>query len=504
MVGRRFLPLSLSAACVVASSCVSPGEGLSPDPNSMYFPVGLAISPGGHTLYVVNSDFDLQFNGGTVMALDLDRIRANIPPATDPTNPAYPCGQAEGWTRELGRNNSKLLYPGPCKPISLTNPPDGRGSLVGATVEIGAFATEIISVANPEGPGARLFVPVRGDPSVTWIDIEDDRGLVPPFNRTLSCGGSRCDKAHRAGEDPDDNLRRALLPPEPYGIAASQSGEAIVVTHQTSGNMSLLTNPWDGIPTLQFVSGGFPLGGVGIAPVPVPRYVDAAGSDYQPAFLATFRAAPEVDLVRYYDDAAAAPSRPFITRAGAVSITVNASGVDSRGIAIDATERRACEASCADDLVCLQDCATVPAKVYIANRAPPSLLIGETRSNVSPTGSDDLINIYDTVSLTYGASRVAFGSVINRDGEPEPRVFVSCFDARYIFIYDPVSRTIDGQVRTGRGPHAMVLDPELPYLYVAHFTDSYIGVVDLDQRNTLTYPSLIATVGVPLPPRESK
>jgi DNA-binding beta-propeller fold protein YncE len=493
MVGRHFLPWLVAAAFAAVPACVSPGEGPSPHPDGLYFPVGLAISPGGHTMYVANSDFDLQFNGGTIVALDLDRIRSNIPPVWDTKS----CGEG------LSPNTTDLLYPGPCSPISLTNPPDGQGSLVGDSVEIGAFATDILTVAQQDGPNVRLFVPVRGDPSITWIDVEDDRA-GPPASRRLSCGGTRCDQQHRAGEDPDTNLRRAILPPEPYGIAASKDGEAIVVTHQTTGSMSLLTNKWDGIPTLQFVSGGFPAGGVGVAPLPVPRYVTAFNVDYQPAFLTTFRAAPEVDLVRYYDDAAASPERPFIVRAGAAGITVNASGVDSRGIAIDDTARVDCEATCGDEAECLQACAAVPANVYIANRAPPSLLIGETRSNVSPTGSDDLVTIYDSIPLTFGASRVVFGSVVNRDGEREPRVFVSCFDARYIFIYNPESRRVDGQVRTGRGPHAMVLDPTEPYLYVAHFTDSYIGVIDLDQRNASTYPSIIATVGVPLPPRESK
>lgn len=497
MDGRRFLPLLLVAALTAVPSCVSPGEGPSPEPHAMYFPVGLAVSPAGHTLYVANSDFDLQYNSGTVIALDLDRIRSNLPPVWDAQAPGYPCGN-------LSPNRTKLLYPGPCSPISLIAPPDGQGPLVGASVRIGAFATDLIAVARPDAPGTRLFLPVRGDPSVTWIDVEDDRYLEPPISRSLFCGGDRCDKRHRAGENPDTNLRRVVLPPEPYGIAATESGNAVLVTHQTTGSVSLLTNEWDGVPTLQFVSGGFPAGGVGIAPVPVPRFVHVAGIDYQPGFLTTFRASPEVDLVRFFDDAASAPARPFVVRAGTVGITVNASGVDSRGIAIDGTERRACEAQCNDDLTCLQTCAEVPAQVYIANRTPPSLLIGETRANVSATGSDDLITIFDSFPLSYGASRVVFGSVINPEGEREPRVFVSCFDARYLFIYDPKGRRIDGQVRTGRGPHAMVLDPVEPYLYVAHFTDSYIGVVDLDQRHTQTYPSIIATLGVPLPPRESK
>ncbi|MCU0693300.1 MAG: hypothetical protein MUF54_18070, partial [Polyangiaceae bacterium] len=92
----------------------------------------------------------------------------------------------------------------------------------------------------------------------------------------------------------------------------------------------------------------------------------------------------------------------------------------------------------------------------------------------------------------------------DKNGDRQTRVFASCFDARYIFIYDPVGRRIDGHIRTGRGPHAMVVDPHQPFLYVAHFTDSYIGVVDLDQRHGQTYTSIIASVGAPSKPRESK
>jgi hypothetical protein len=39
---------------------------------------------------------------------------------------------------------------------------------------------------------------------------------------------------------------------------------------------------------------------------------------------------------------------------------------------------------------------------------------------------------------------------------------------------------------------------------VAHFTDSYLGVVDLDQRNGNTYGTIIASIGTPRPPRASE
>ncbi len=502
MLGRRLLTTVGMATLLALSSCISPGEGPDPPPDSLYFPVAASVSPGGHTLYVANSDFDLQFNGGTVLALDLDRVRAMLPPIWDPSNPAFPCAG-------LGDNTDRMLYPGRCGPMDLNAPPDGLGSLVGASVQIGAFASDMIVVPRNDGPGARMFLPVRGDPSITWIDLDDDRYLAGGApNRFVACGQSadspRCSETHRAGIDPATNLRGAMLPPEPYSLAASEAGDAIVVSHQTSGSMSLITNPWDGIPALQFVGGGFPYGAVGVAALPVPEFVRVTHAPYQPGFLATFRSAPEVDLIRYFDDSAAAPMRPFITRAGASAITVNASGYDSRGIALDPSARKACETACLAESECLRACANVPVAVYIANRAPPSLLVGETRANVSLTGSDDLITIFDTVPLGYGPSIVRVGSIINRDGVSEPRVLVSCFDSRYLFIYDPAGHRVDGQVRTGRGPHGLVMDPNNPLLYVVHFTDSYIGVIDLDQRHAGTYATLITTLGTPVPPRESK
>lgn len=486
---------------LASQGCVSPGDGPSPPAGDLYFPVAAAISPGGHTLYVANSDFDLQYNAGTVVALDLDRIRGQIPKLWD-TSEADPCGL-------LGENTQRELFPGRCGSIDIASPPDRQGTLVAASTQIGAFASSILLLSNPDGAGARLFIPVRGDPSVTWLDIDDDRTVSDSnVQRQLYCGQSsdspRCDSTHRAGEDPDTNLRGVVLPPEPYDLAATEDSSAIVVSHQTTGAMSLVRNPWDDVPRLEFVAGGFPYGAVGLAALPAPAYVGAKGLDYQPGFLATFRAAPEVDLIRYFDDQAAAPSRAFITRAGAAPILVNASGYDSRGIAVDPSARKACEASCASDLACLRTCADIPIPVYIANRSPQSLLIGETRANISATGSDDLVTIYDTVSLSYGPSQVMVGSIIDADGQPSTRVFVSCFDSRYVFVYDPVGRRMDATIKTGRGPHGLVQDPEAPFLYVVHFTDSYLGVVDLDMRHAGTYATIVASLGVPKPPRESK
>ena len=75
-VARRlnFLLLRASSATavvvvagMVVGACYSGGGGgTDPPTTSFYFPVGLAVSSGGNALYVVNSDFELQWNGGTL------------------------------------------------------------------------------------------------------------------------------------------------------------------------------------------------------------------------------------------------------------------------------------------------------------------------------------------------------------------------------------------------------------------------------------------------------
>src|SRR5438445_8675658 len=73
LFGMRILPIAAAAFGLVG--CYSTGDG--PDPSAaLYFPVGMAVSPGGHELYVANSDFDLQFNAGTVDVYRLDDLRS--------------------------------------------------------------------------------------------------------------------------------------------------------------------------------------------------------------------------------------------------------------------------------------------------------------------------------------------------------------------------------------------------------------------------------------------
>lgn len=539
--------LALSALALVG--CYDQGEGVEPPLDRIYFPVGLAMSPGAKRLYVVNSDFDLQYNGGAVQALDLDRVRQLLPKPcsvdaecgsdrvcdSTPTEenggfPSHWCVDASGPHAgkpcgPFGEKTaaSRFLQPGRCGYISQSKPQDGGPSLVVGKVGIGAFATDVIYRARPEGPGGRLFVPVRGDATLHYIDVIDETDS-PALPFELDCGqegnDGDCDDAHRRGDDPEEeNTRDLRLAPEPFGVAATPRADAVVVTHQTEGAVSLFVSDseaWgDGVtslgsgPNLQFTTTGLPQRAIGVTAVPVPKLVTAQNIEYDPGFLVTYRDAPQVDLLRYFAD----PTRPFLQAAGSIGITANSLGFDSRGIAIDDEQRVECEKceKASDQLACLTDCVAKGVRVYAANRAPSTLLVGETRPIQSLVPTDDLPHFTASIPLPFGPSRVVVGKIVNPVGEPETRVFVLCFDSRKVGIYDPETHAIEDWIETGRGPHGFVTElgrdeaggVTHAYAYVAHFTDSYIGVVDLDQRNP-TFGSVLATIGRPSAPRASK
>ena len=262
-------------------------------------------------------------------------------------------------------------------------------------------SVDLAHPAVPEAPlPARLFVPVRGEPSLTFFDVDDDRLTAAgpgPQNFMLECGqksnDGRCADTHRAGLNPAENSRALTLPAEPFGIAVTDRAEAIVVSHQSSGAgaLSLFTAPGTGAsvlgakPVLQFVLGGLAAATTGIASLPVPEGATvtpgANQPDYHQGFVVTYREAPEADVFRFFDDDAAAPIRPFLTRTTAVPLASTPSGRDSRGVAVDhspSSERAVCVKSCAPtDAKCLDDCSKIPLAAYIANRSPASLLIGE-------------------------------------------------------------------------------------------------------------------------------
>jgi len=528
---------------VAAPSCYSAGGGTAPPPDSFYFPVGLAVSTDGAVLYAVNSDFDLQWNGGTLQSYDLARLRADaanqiatfaIPNSTCPGSPP-PGGTLLGQA---------------CAPVHPSQ------SYIGDSVTIGAFATDVqLSVAPNHS--SRLFIPVRGNATVTWADVEGD----PNNPLKIDCGqgaDGRCAASHQAGNDPNQlgNTRHVTLPGEPYGMAQSENGAYIAVTSQTTTQSSLLTTGLSTPaappvpPTMEFVLGGMPVGGIGIAAVPHDRDAPAPGmvgppptgkssrcedvdvADVlhcvRPAFLETSRDAAEIDLLRLYDDDGSSLHRPFLQREGVYPITSNAVGTDSRGIVIDPTPRIACKTQCNGDPACSAACGQLAARVFFASRTPPALGIGEI-GGPPPSGlgtyDPDRLVLTGNWPLPIGPSNVYLAPIIDPNGNFALRVFIVCFDASQIVVWDPDAEAVETVIDVGAGPFAMTFDPfsmtdvgehnpappppapnqPRPYrfAYVASFTQSYVQMIDLDnsQPTAETFENVVFTLGQPTLPK---
>ena len=192
-----------------------------------------------------------------------------------------------------------------------------------------------------------------------------------------------------------------------------------------------------------------PNGGVGLAAIPhdrlagIPRCEDQGNVPpcLHAAFLQTNRSAPEVDLLRYYDDDGSSQHRPYLQKEGVFPITTNSPGSDSRGIAIDHTQRRACELGTAaspgaDPQAYMQACAQLPARVFIASRSPPSIIVGQL-GQPTPSGqgayNPDQLVLIGNVPMTVGPSNVYLAPVVVPDGMGGARyalrVFVVCFDS---------------------------------------------------------------------------
>jgi hypothetical protein len=579
--------LFVALSAVLLGACYSAGDGQAPPLQSLYFPTGVALDvlPNEVTdpsvepapaaapkhLYVASSDFDLQYRASALVSYNLDDDESNglegliahVPKncnvdadcpgqqcdndATASPNPSYfcvddksnptPCASI-GPDAVPSTPADQLLYPGRCSSIDQV-----KSHLIEASVQIGAFASDLVFRKVPDGAAltgakpntvGRLFLPVRGDATLHWIDVN---GAGELDCGQASTADNSCDDAHRVGDDEDVESPNMLRQePEPFAIALDDDGLNITVTNQTTGSISLYANQWatDAPPRLVDLLTGLPTAPVGITALPKPRV--PAGVPYESGFLAVYRNAAQVDLLRVHvDDDSAAPANAYeprvLTRAGSVAINANSIGSDSRGIVIDDEQRqadyRACYKPCAGttgdvQTICLQQLASScfqaahQPSVFVSNRAPASVLVGALTPDFSyAAGTSELPAFTDSVPLSVGPSRIVLGkvkvpsptSLISDENGPyalETRVFIVCFDSRRIYIYDPARRVIDSIVTTGRGPFALAIDEARGYGYVAHFTDSYLGVISLDQRFPKNYAAIIASVGVPSPPRASK
>jgi hypothetical protein len=499
-LARRLIPLVVGAAACVGA-CYSNEKGIAPPDNGIYFPTGLALSQpnpdgasGSRWLFVLNSNFDLRYDAGWISAIDLNAVQSAIDTLQCNVHPNA-AADAKG-TQDCSRSDPSQF--------------------IKSSVRVGTFGADLVATqlyknqsdgtSTPlEWTKGRLLAPVRGDATMTIVDWQESGNDI-----TLYCApgaqknsfGTTCAGAWRIGDNSSANTRQLTLEGEPFSIAVPSakdwttsdsdaeprhSGGIAAIVHQSQGDVSVFTGVnvasdvgvEPGTKLVYTLGGGaMPPGGTSIVALDLPDQ-----TPFTPRFLVTNQTQSSVFQLSYFgDNGTSGRSALFIE--GAIPIPTNNGGYDSRGIVVDPPN----------------DGETRPIRVFLTNRTPPSIVVGER----DPLTKG--IRFYSNIALPIGPSRIT-RAVVAVPGSPTPktRIYATSFDGLWLTVIDPdrVINPVVDVIRTGRGPYAMAIDSARKLGFVTSFTESTVQVIQLSDDPSLTdsYQQVIFTIGVPQLPR---
>ncbi len=382
----RWLATLAALLISMAAACGVDVVGDDPPLDAIYDPVGIALHPSGQYLYVVNSNFDLDFRedrGGTVVAIDTDTLEV-IP---------------------------------------------------SATVQIGTFGGDIVLNSPAEGPPTRAYVAVRGDKTVTALDLS-------ATGAQLSCKGGRLTAACRIPTLNDDPFGLAVTSSEIALEGRTARMDFIGVAHLLGGNVTGLTVLDDEVAAFSRVS----------APL-VSGANDVALSPRNGQFYTTSRFSNAVVAFRPVIDKGKIAGI-FETAEVTIDNARPAGGFDSRGIAFNAEGTLA----------------------FVANRGPDSLVFIDVGPTDPQTGSGTRNVVVDVLFMPNAPAEIA---VIDVGGKT--LLYVTSFEGKAITVVDPESRAVVDNIDLFSGPYGVAVDQERhKRLYVTLFGDDAVGIIDID------------------------
>ena len=450
----RIAAFAFCFGAMLIAGCSASAADVRPPDDQMFFPTGIAVSPDDQVLYVASSNSQLRYDTGTVLVFDLNQIKARVDawvPADPTVAPdAGPCAQDPDQPTALVCNEAPFVLPA-------------------AGVRIGNFATQI-AIQDMSGatgdPKYRLFVPTRGDPSVSWIDYDMS-------SKQLSCAAgtdtfAECDDAHRLEVTLQD-LDNTHLNDEPFGVfadfdPATQQGFA-VVSHQTNGAVTLIDAPASdnvsiadikynvfNADVLTGIRGSTGVAGRrGVTPSDDLIYISSR-TDQK---VQTFTIGRGQNIAPPYFVAS-----NFIELDQIGTDTQVGASADSRGLTFSDDGNR----------------------MYLVTRTPPVLQLYDTSlapGNAFPTnqllgGSDICRDSSNVAVLNFDKLGVSLGEAINE------RAYVTCFDDNVIYVIDPNGTTnVDDIIPVGRGPFAVAVSPKNQLVFVTDFLEDTIAVIDV-------------------------
>jgi hypothetical protein len=429
-------------------ACNLDNKGQPPLAANIYFPTVLALSTQTDDspprfLYLVNSNFDLRYNGGSVQAFDLAALNTAV---------------------------DGCATPGPDCEID-------PSSIIADEVYINSQATTLgLSPMHD-----RMYVATRTDPSVSFIDVDES---AAPGDRVFNCDETdhRCSDARKRGDDPNEAPGRLLLPTEPVAmqtvalssLSAGSSttpgaGQYVVVAHR-SGQASLFYDDGPSGPLLIDIVQNLP-----------PELTDFT---FDPAtrlgYATVYARGAALGLVKVLSRFGIAPQpdplAAYLYDSGALNIDGVSSSRDTRGIAMS---------------------QTLPGVALVVSREPPALLWVDVAGSLDGTLPANSAPARRIVSLAAGPSRLTLGTVAGIS-----IAAVSCFDSQQVFLLDAVSGRVLTIVHNLNGPFELAIDAARKRLYIADFRLSVVRVLDLspvvaDAFGGRTDAPVIGTLGTP-------
>ena len=530
------------------ASCGTGNPGIDPPDASLGFPAGLLLDPRVSTeageacvsdeecggglctsggvcrdtaqwLFVTNANSDRRYNAGSILAIDLDGFfealadEDSILGASESVSENEPCRRIPNLPQAI-----ECLE----EPFVATE----------VTTRFGNFPGPV-SAWLPEGAGddeATLLIPVRGDPSVTYIELSGGLDGGAP---TLDCGQAnnesdsrRCGDEHRLRFLRNDS-ESARLAREPFRVLVSPGpGRPLAyVSHQGDPDLTLIS--LDGLSTLTDVLGD---GSFVHEYVGRPAIVDQSNDlvltgapiNLQGGFgLAQRPCDPEAEFV---PNSTLGCTRPLIytgMRWTAQVRTFTAieneplpgqvcenPGVDPAEIG--ATGQIICEPQ-VQGLSGFDAGGLSTAGVPVSTGRPILADIGFSRTGdelyVVQSNPGGLLRIDTSVNDSGEVLDVATGQVevcsqptslvIYDDGQVEYGL-VTCYRSGEVYIVDLAQLTVVGISRAGIGPNAMTVDLGREVVYVGNSLDATVSVIDMNPQNAARFTQ-IARIGIQEP-----
>lgn len=537
MVARNTLTRSAGTALVLGlvlagGACSLSQDGVPPPADRIFFPGGALVDEQeGRWLYVVSSNSDLRYNAGTVVPVDLTKVcqddRRNQEPRNQGRCPLPPGELPPVW--EPCPYEPRYVPPATAEhkccwdtlDRNILNCDEQDYILRARSVRLGSFGVQpvtqhfgrleamvdgngnptrsFVREPLPTGVDKRLFVPVRGNTSITMMDV-----TVSPDDVILSCTGLRpgpnpdqgefalCDERWRltrkddpvvdenAVEVPEDQITR--LPDEPYAAAVDEALQLLYVGHLRTGEITLfdLGDGMDNLtPELVHSAGGLlPPDANGARGVTSLKIRDP-GECFGPVYVTSrYRALVSSFVVFGTNNPDAefpcGPERPSPESARDIAI-VGTGQVISTGIG--GTETRGVEIA--------------GGRAFVLQRSPPVLVAFDLATLAASSA----------IEVCQGPTALA----VHEDVPGRPMLYVTCFDAGEVFVVDPTIPALRAVIPVGRGPVLTAFSATDPGRgYVVGFGGNNVLVLDLDPASP-QYHRVIQRIGFPsATPREGR